>query len=160
MVPIHHPAKSIPVYGLFHRVGVDVQGGFPTSIEGYKKILVVKEYLTKLIRLYPMKTKSMEEITHNIWLWISQYSVMKELSSDRGSEFVNQMLDELSKNFGIDRRITSPYMPNSSGLVEKAGDTAVTILRTYSEGNQLRWPEFIPIVEFSYNSRKHSSTGF
>ena len=41
MVPIHHPAKSIPVYGLFHRVGVDVQGGFPTSIEGYKKILVV-----------------------------------------------------------------------------------------------------------------------
>ncbi len=160
MVPIHHPAKSIPVYGLFHRVGVDVQGGFPTSIEGYKKILVVKEYLTKLIRLYPMKTKSMEEITHNIWLWISQYSVMKELSSDRGSEFVIQMLDELSKNFGIDRRITSPYMPNSSGLVEKAGDTAVTILRTYSEGNQLRWPEYIPIVEFSYNSRKHSSTGF
>jgi hypothetical protein len=120
---------------LFHLIGVDVQGGFPTSSEGFRKILVVKEYLSKHIRLYPMKTKSMEEVAKNIWLWISQYNVVKEIASDRGTVFVNQLLDALSDNFGIDRRITAPYMPNSSGLCEKAGDTAVTILRTYAEGN-------------------------
>ena len=60
--PLEHPAKAIPVYAIFDRIGMDITGNFPPSKDGFIKLLVIKEYLTKLVRIYPLRTKTAEEI--------------------------------------------------------------------------------------------------
>ena len=42
--PREHPAKALEVKGIFHRIGIDLEFGFPYSPEGYIGILVIVEY--------------------------------------------------------------------------------------------------------------------
>jgi transposase InsO family protein len=158
--PIEHPAKALPVNGIFDRVAMDITGNFPRTKEGYIKLLVIKEYLTKLVRIYPLKTKEKEEVAANFWRWITLYGPPKEILTDQGGEFVNGLMDSLLSKLGIERRVTSAYFARTDGCVEKANDTVVTVLRTHAESDNLNWIEWIPFVEYAYNTRKHSATKF
>ena len=159
-IPLEHPAKAIPVYAIFDRIGMDVTGNFPASKDGFIKLLVIKEYLTKLVRIYPLRTKTAEEIAANLWRWITTYGPPKEVLSDQGSEFVNSVVSKLLNRLGIERRVTSSFAPRTDGLVEKANDTIVSVLRTHAESDHQNWLEWIPFVEYAYNTRIHTTTKF
>jgi len=52
--PIEHPAKAIPITGMFERIGMDITGDFP-QVDGFHKLLVIKEYLSKFVRVFPLR---------------------------------------------------------------------------------------------------------
>jgi hypothetical protein len=39
-----HPAKALPILGLFDRVGIDLVFGLPLTLEGFKGILLLIIY--------------------------------------------------------------------------------------------------------------------
>jgi hypothetical protein len=64
--PIHHAALALDVTGIFERVGIDLSFGYPTTVDGFKRILVLIEYLSGYVMIYPIKSKSAEEIARHI----------------------------------------------------------------------------------------------
>jgi hypothetical protein len=160
MIPLNHPAKATIIRNLFDRIAMDISGGFPESKNGYTKILIIVEYLSKLIKVYALKTKSAEEIAEKLWLWITTYGPPKEILTDQGTEFLNNVIEKMINKIGVERRITSPYSPWVDGMAEKAGHSIVSALRKHAETDHLNWDLWLPHVEYSYNTRQHSVTKF
>jgi len=50
---------------------------------------------------------------------ICRFEVPRILQSDRGTHFVNEIIQRLTKRFRIKHSLSSPYHPQSNGLVER-----------------------------------------
>ena len=139
---------------------MDIVSGLPETSDGYIKILVIVEYMSKMIRIYPLKKKTQLEISEKLWLYISQFGPPKIILSDQGTEFVNKTVEGLLAITGIERRVTSAYNPRTDGLCERANQTIISMLRKHAESDQLNWDKWLPYLEYSYNTRIHSTTKF
>ena len=84
----------------------------------------------------------------------------RQILSDNGREFRNQILDELSKRLDIDRCFTSPYTASTNGTTERLHRTMNSMLAKVVSINQRDWCEHLPAVMTAYRSSVHSSTGF
>ena len=67
-----HPAKAIEITHIFERIGMDVTEIYKND-EEIHMVLVISEYFTKTVKIYPLKTKTGEEIAGKLWLWIAQF---------------------------------------------------------------------------------------
>ena len=153
-------AHSLPVGGLFDRIGIDLVFGLPTTEDGYRGILVITEYLSKYPYAVPIKSKSAKEIASCLWAYISLFGPPQEMLSDQGSEFLNEVVESLCTGFGINRRVTSAYNPRTNGLTERFNATLVKSLRKQAEEEPLKWDKWLPLVLLAYRSRVHSGTQF
>ena len=69
--------------------------------------------------LIPLKTKGAVEVAEAfVGEFICQAGIPGCVVSDRGIEFVNQLLGKISRILGINRVSTTPYNPRSDGFVE------------------------------------------
>lgn len=153
-------SHSLPVTEVFDRVGIDCVFGLPTTNTGYTGILVLTEYLTKFPYAVPIKTKSAPEIAKHLLHFISLFGPPKVLLSDQGREFLNEIVDHLSKASGIERKVTSAYHPRTNGLTERFNQTLIQSLAKHAEADPLHWDDWLPYILLAYRTRIHSSTGF
>jgi len=93
--------------------------GLGETEEGYTGILVLTEYLSKLPYAVPMKTKSSTEIASHLFQYIRIFGPRKQVLSDQGSEFVNQVVDQLTKTAGIESKVTSAYPPPAARMARQ-----------------------------------------
>ncbi len=66
-----HPAKALTILGLFDRVGIDLVFGLPLTLEGYKGILLIADYLSKYHFAFFIKSKQAIEIATRFFEFIS-----------------------------------------------------------------------------------------
>lgn len=50
------------------------------------------------------------------------------------------------------------YYPQIDGLAERTNPTIEQVLRCSIHGDDFKWVELLPVLEFGYNSTVHSST--
>ena len=128
-----HLAISIPVHDLHDRIGIDLVFGLPLTSEGYKGIMVITEYLSKFPYAVPIKSKSANEIAQALFTYIAIFGPPKELLSDQGREFLNNIVEKMLKISGIEHRVTSAYHPRTNGLTERFNQTMVKALSKHAE---------------------------
>ena len=92
--------------------------------------------------------------------YISIFGPPKELLSDQGKEFLNEVVNNLSKVIGIERRVTSPYHPQTNGLTEKFNHILVNSLRKFVEDDTKMLHKWIPFVLLSYRTKIHTRTNY
>ncbi|MGH2613326.1 MAG: DDE-type integrase/transposase/recombinase, partial [Rhabdochlamydiaceae bacterium] len=136
----------------------------PTSSNGYKCLLVVVDRATRLVKALPCYTHDTEELIHNlIEHWIFTYGVPRVILSDRGSAFVSGLMKELNKVLGIDHVLSTPYSPQSHGLVERANQSIQKIMRailmTHADADK-NWDKYVNHVVFVMNTTVNNSTGY
>ena len=59
----------------------------------------------------------------------------------------------------IKKTRTTPYHPQSDGMVERFNRTLVTMLSTFVEDHHRDWDEHLPYVMMAYRSCEHETTG-
>ena len=123
----NHPANAVEMTGLGDRIGIDCVWGFPETSEGYTGILVVVEALSDWPAIYPLKTKEKTEIASNLMKHFADYGPPKIIISDRGTEFVNDVVKALCELTGVEHRVTSAYNPRANGLTERQNQTVVNV---------------------------------
>ena len=83
---------------------------------------------------------------------------MQYLRTDQGREF--EVFQALYKLLGIKKTRTTPYHPQSDGLMERNNRTIKDILSKVVNDNRDDWDEWIPHVLLAYRTAVQSSTGF
>lgn len=157
---VNHGARVLEISGIFERIGIDLQFGFPESQEGFKGLLVIVEYLTKYVVAYPIKSKTAPEVAEKLMDYIATFGAPKVILSDQGTEFNNKIVDALIRGAGAEHRVTSAYHPRTNGLTERMNATIATAIRKHAAGDHVNWPKWVPFVLLAYRSRIHSSTGY
>ena len=144
------------------RVHVDLTGPLPLTKAKNRYIMVIKDYITKYVWLIPLKTKTAMEVAEAfVGEFICQTGVPGRLVSDRGNEFVNQLLTNISKVLGINRISTTPYNPRADGFVENHNKTLKDQLFHYVDNlKQDDWDVYLPTVQLMYNTTVSLATGY
>jgi hypothetical protein len=130
------------------------------SKSGNRYIVVVKDALTKWVELYPVPNTKAETIAEVMFDEIvCRYGPPKELVSDRGHEFVNQIMEQLCQLFKIKKLTTAPYNPRCNGMVESFMKTLKDQLQAFVSKSHDDWDQFLHAVAYSYRTTINSATG-
>src|SRR6059058_1662492 len=142
----------------FERIGIDFVGPLERTRKGNKYILVVTDYLTKWPEAKPMRDATAENVVKFIYEGIiCRHRCPKIIMSDRGTHFRNKLVEGLCEKFKIKHKLSSPYHPQTNGLVERFNRTLCESLAKVSE-RENQWDEYLEQVLFAYRTTKHATT--
>ena len=92
-------------------------------------------------------------------LYYSQiYGLPLFITSDRGSQFVNEFWSRLTQRLGVALRLSTAYHPETDGQTESANKSMEQYLRSFVSYQQDDWPDWLPSAEFSANNHASSTT--
>ena len=140
-------------------IGLDFMGPFPRSKKGHVYLLVIVDYFTKWVELFPLKDSKTHKVCQLLKDEIfTRWGVPKYMVSDRGPQFTSQILSELCKKWGVIQKLTTSYHPQTN-LTERVNRTLKTMMAAFVKDNHRDWDKWLPEFRFAINSAKHESTG-
>ena len=80
-------------------------------------ILVVSDYFTWWVEEYAIPNQ--EATTVAVKLTDNIFCRSEQIHSDMGAQFKSKVIQAISKLLGINKSLTTPYHPQSGGLVER-----------------------------------------
>ena len=144
----------------FHQVGIDVIGPLPRTLTGYRYIVVAIDHFTKWPEARALAEADAQSITRFIYEdIICRHGVPAILSSDQGTEFVNEMITALTNVYKISHIKTTAYHPQGNGQVERTNQTLKNILAkiTPASGD---WSHYLPSALSVIRNTRQASVKF
>lgn len=152
------PLQFIPIGGPFHRVGVDVLQ-LPPTFEGNKYAIVFMDYFTKWPEVFATDDQSATTIARLLVEEIvARHGVPEQLLSDRGQNFLSELVSAVCELLGIEKLNTSGYHPQTDGMVEKLNSTIINMLSKCVEKHGRVWDKQLPYVMLAYRVAVQEST--
>ena len=161
-----HRTHRVPLLPLpiveepFARIAMDIVGPLPRSRSGNRYVLVVCDYGTRYPEAVPLRSIDATTIAEELMLIFSRVGIPSEILTDQGSNFQSQLLKELYRLLHIDTLRTTPYHPQTDGLVERFNQTLKSMLRKAALQEGKDWDRLIPYLLFAYREVPQESTGF
>ena len=90
----------------------------------------------------------------------SHHRVPKEILTDQGTNFTLALLRELYHMLGVKAITTSPYHPQTDGLVKRFNQTLKMMLKKVLLQERRQWDKMLPMVLFTYREVPQEATGF
>jgi hypothetical protein len=121
-------------------------------------MIVAMDYLTKWPEARAVSEATADATVNFIYEQIiCQHGCPQIILSDRGTHFNNQMEKRLTEKFKINHLLSTPYHPQTNGLVERFNRTLCESLAKLSLKNN-DWDLYIAPTLFAYRTTKHSTT--
>lgn len=90
---------------------------------GARYIIIMTDNLTRWVEAQPVKDYTGAMAAKFLFEYVlTRFGYPKELMSDRGTYFLNEMISTLTKEFQVYHQNSTPYNPPANGIIE-----AVTI---------------------------------
>lgn len=141
------------------RLAVDILGPLPLTERGNKYILMVGDYFTKWMEAFPKPNQEAETVAGILVKeYVCRYGVPLILHSDQGRNFESSVMKEMCELLGIKKTHTTPYHPQSDGMIERFNRTLEAQLSKFVDYNQHDWDTHIPLLLLAYRSAVHEST--
>ena len=155
------PMIPLPVIGEpFRRIAMDVVGPLPRTSRGNRFILVINDYATRYPEAIPLRNVTARKVAEVLIELFARYGIPEEILTDQGSNFTSSLLGELYKLIGIKAIRTTPYHPQTDGLVERFNRTLKSMLRRVLSGEKRNWDRMLPYVLFAYREVPQATLGF
>jgi len=150
--------NSIPEKPWMH-ISADFITKLPLA-QGYDSILVVVDWLTKMVHFIPTTEKTLAEglarlFRDNVW---KLHGFPESIILDRGPQFAAGLMRELNGMLGIESRLSMAFHPQTDGQTERVNQELEQYLRMFTDHRQEQWPKWLGTAEFAYNNKAHLST--
>jgi transposase InsO family protein len=142
----------------FDRIAIDVKH-VQASRTGNRYIIVAIDYLTKYVEARAIRFQNATEIA--LFLYeeiICRHGCPTILITDNGKPFLNDLIKQICRNYSIIHKTTTPYNPQSNGLVERFNRTLGQILQRRTDEEKEDWDMYLPAALFAYRSIKQATT--
>ena len=151
------PGADVP----FRQVAIDLAGPIkPRSSSGNAYVLCVVDYATRYPEAVPLRNIEAATVAEALFGIYSRVGFPQVAVTDQGSQFTSELYKEMCRLEGIERHTTSPYHPQSNGLVERFNQTFKGILRKLCLEHPKDWDRYLPALLFAYRDVPQESTGF
>ncbi|XP_048357553.1 uncharacterized protein LOC125435398 [Sphaerodactylus townsendi] len=156
------PSQPLPIMGeAFQRVGIDIVGPFPKPTQrGKRFILTLVDHATRYPEAVPLASTDAPAVAEALVKVFCQLGFPTEILTDRGRNFLSELMECLWKCCGVKHLKTTAYHPQSNGLTERFNGTLKGMLRTYVDSHPQDWDEKLPQLLFAYREVPQESTGF
>ena len=156
---LHPKLCPIPVGGPFERVAVDVLT-LPQTEEGNRFAVVFVDYLTKWPEVFATPDHRAETIAGLLVEHVvCRHGAPKELLSDRGPDFLSELIKRVCVLIGTKKINTTAYHPQTDGMVERLNRTLIGMIAKHTEFYGAQWDRYLTYLLFAYRVKIHSSTG-
>jgi len=163
----HLPAKEAEPSVPWDRVNVDLTGPFSVKTpKGVRKILLLTaiDPATGWFEMKEIHDATSETVSAAMDdMWFCRYPRPHKIGLDGGSEF-KKLFDSMIANYGLERAQTTPYNPQSNGIIERVHQVLADALRTFElEERDLDeadpWTPFLAATAFAIRSTYHTTLG-
>ncbi|MCO5596949.1 hypothetical protein L7F22_051020 [Adiantum nelumboides] len=146
------PLRSMMEARAFAKWGIDFVGPCPPTYKSHAQyIIVVTDYLTKWVEA-KATTKNDAKTTaqflyENIF---TRYGLPIEIVSDRGTHFINEVIEQLLDEFMVIHRKSAPYHPQANGQAESTNNILVTVLTKIVSESRADWDQKLHLALWAY----------
>ena len=149
--PLQQSKSTYPL----SRIEIDILE-CPQSSSGNSYVIVVCDYFTKWVEAYPVPNHTALTVADKLVNeLISRFGVPLEIHTDQGREFESILFSRLCEVLEVKKTRTTPYHPQSDGLVERFNRTLLQMLSIYVNKYNSDWDEQLPFVLMAYRSIIH-----
>jgi hypothetical protein len=152
------PIKKFPKP--FYQVGMDVMGPLPMTMSGKRYIVIAVDHFTKWVEIRALESNDAQSIASFFYEdVICRHGVPEILTTDQGTEFINELLTILTNTYKIRHIKTTAYHPQGNGQVERTNKTIKDILAkcTPKDGD---WSHYIHSAAYAVRVSKSASTNY
>jgi hypothetical protein len=128
---------------------------------GNHYIIIVVDYFKKWVKAMPTFKDDGETTT--LFLFnqiIARFNILREIVTNHGSHFQNQMMTELTSKLGLRQEHLSPYYPQAHGQVEVVKKTLKTILQRTINSAKSNWHLMLYSTLWAYRTSVKIATSF
>jgi hypothetical protein len=144
----------------FQSIAMDIVGPLRRSRAGHRYVLVICDYATRSPEAIALRSIDAEHIAEELLKLFSRVGITREMLTDEGTNFVSQLLKELYNLMKIEGIKTSPYHPQTDGLVERFNQALKGMLRRAAKEEGKDWDKLLPYLLFAYREVPQATTGF
>ena len=109
---------------------MDAVVNLPTTVDGYRYMVVIVDYFSRYPIALPVKDISMATFTDVVMTHlITTHGCPERLISDRGGQFVGDLAQLLYEKMRMRKQATTSYHPMANGMCEKLNGTIVSGLK-------------------------------
>ena len=143
----------------FDKIAIDLVTDCETSTSGNKHILTIIDHLTGWPEAFPIPDKSADTIIATlINHYLPVHMCPRYILSDNGTEFKNNLMDQVLQQLGIDQIFSAPYHPQSNGKLEVFHKYLKPTLKKLCEKDPANWDKYINQVLASYRITPNLAT--
>ena len=158
--PRHGLLQPLEANGPMDRLHIDLCGPFVKS-NGNVFILMCVDAYTRFLIAVPIPHKTAQIIADKIMTHIVfRFGLFREMLTDLGTEFQNDVVHTLCKLLSIDQLRTTSYRPNCNGKVERANRSLHSLMAKVVSTNQRDWSKLLPACVLAYNMSKNEATSY
>ncbi|GJZ35829.1 putative reverse transcriptase domain-containing protein [Tanacetum coccineum] len=140
-------------------IAMDFVTKLPRTSSGHDTIWVIMDQLTKSAHFPPMREDYKLDRLARLYLneIVARHGVPISIISDRDSQFTSRFWQSMQEALGTRLDMSTAYHPQTDGQSERTIQTLEDMLRACVLDFGRSWDVYLPLVEFSYNNRYHSS---
>ncbi|KAE9050478.1 hypothetical protein PR001_g2344 [Phytophthora rubi] len=159
----HKPAGLLHPLEIPHKrwthISMDFMPDLPPTKSQYDTILVILDRLTKRAHFIPTVKALSSKDTARLFLreYVRLHGVPESIVSDRDPRFLSAFWRTLVTSQGSQIHASTAFKPSTDGRNERSHRFINDYLRAFVAPKQDDWDELLPMAEFAYNSRFHSS---
>ena len=143
----------------FNKIAIDLVTDCKISPSGNKHILTVIDHLTGWLEAFPIPDKTADTIVATlINYYLLVHMCLRYILSDNGTEFQNNLMDQVFQQLGIDRIFWAPYHPQRNGKLEVFHKYLKPTLKKLCENEPANWDKYINQVLASYRITPNLAT--
>jgi hypothetical protein len=157
---ITHP-YTLASYGIMDRVNIDTIGPLPEDEVGNKYIVAIIDCFSRFLELYAVKDTTAIAAATPVIQFAGRYGIPAQVLSDNGSQYANEIMNEIERIFDNQHKFIHPYSHEENGIIERANKEIMRHLRAIIFDTRLvaNWSTYLPLVQRIMNSQVHESIG-
>ena len=118
------------------------------------------DYATQYLEVVPLRNITASRVAKALIDIFARHGIPEGILTDQGKNFTSALLGELYRLIGTRSLRTSPYHPQTDGLVERLNRTLKAMLRKVLKGEKRNWDHMLPFVLFANREVPQATAGF
>ncbi len=152
---VERPVISVP----FDSVAFDLVGPLPKARGGIKYVLTYICLASRWPEAVALRSVTADSVANGMCAIIFRTGIPSRILSDRGTVFLSKVVGRMCEILGCDQIRSSPYRPQSNGMLERFHGTLKPMLGKAKEKG-VDWSDFLPMALYAIRQVPCRSTGY